>query len=158
MDLNFTDEQKAFRAEVRGFLEEKLPQRLSDKVRFGQRLEKADYEEWHAILNEKGWLAGNWPMEHGGAGWNAVERHIFEEETTSAAQRRVDRRRHQSGPLLIGTVGQEGSDDQRVEPEGVGAERSAHSGGARSHDQKIDGLIPSHALPSLVIGRSRLRP
>ena len=89
MDLNFTDEQKAFRAEVRGFLEEKLPQRLSDKVRFGQRLEKADYEEWHAILNEKGWLAGNWPMEHGGAGWNAVERHIFEEETTSAAAPRI---------------------------------------------------------------------
>lgn len=89
MDLNFTDEQKAFRAEVRGFLEEKLPQRLSDKVRLGQRLEKADYEEWHAILNKKGWLAGNWPEEHGGAGWNAVERHIFEEETTSAAAPRI---------------------------------------------------------------------
>ncbi len=89
MDLNFTDEQKAFRAEVRSFLDEKLPKRLSDKVRLGQRLTKEDYEEWHAILNEKGWLAGNWAKEYGGAGWNAVERHIFEEETTAASAPRI---------------------------------------------------------------------
>ncbi|MGX9854974.1 acyl-CoA dehydrogenase family protein [Limimaricola variabilis] len=89
MDLNFTEEQKAFRAELRSFLEERLPERLSEKVRLGQRLTKQDYEEWHAILNEKGWLAGNWPKEHGGAGWNAVERHIFEEETTAAHAPRI---------------------------------------------------------------------
>ncbi|EYD72547.1 acyl-CoA dehydrogenase family protein [Limimaricola hongkongensis] len=110
MDLNFTEEQKAFRAEVRSFLDEKLPKRLSDKVRLGQRLTKQDYEEWHAILNEKGWLAGNWAKEYGGAGWNAVERHIFEEETTAASAPRIV----PFGLAMLGPVLQKfGSEEQQ---------------------------------------------
>lgn len=89
MDLNYTDKQKAFRDEVRGFLNDKLPARLSDKVRDGKRLTKADYEEWHAILNAQGWLGVNWPVEHGGTGWDAVQRFIFEEETTRAHAPRI---------------------------------------------------------------------
>lgn len=89
MNLNFTDAQMAFRDEVRVFLAEKLPARLSDKVAAGKRLTKADYEEWHAILNGRGWLGVNWPKEHGGTGWDAVERHIFEEETTRAHAPRI---------------------------------------------------------------------
>ena len=89
MDLNYSTEETAFREEVRTFLEEKLPKRLSEKVRLGKRLSKADYEEWHAILNARGWLAGSWPVEFGGTGWNAVQRHIFEEETTQAHAPRI---------------------------------------------------------------------
>ena len=89
MDLTFTEAEEAFRDEVRAFLKEKLPARLSDKVRRGQRLMKEDFEEWHAILHARGWLAGNWPKEFGGCGWTAVERHIFEEETTSAHAPRI---------------------------------------------------------------------
>ena len=37
MDLNYTDEQKAFRDEVRSYLAEKLPARLVEKVRLGKR-------------------------------------------------------------------------------------------------------------------------
>ena len=72
MDLNYTDEEKAFRDEVRRFLAEKLPARLADKVKQGKTLTKQDHEEWHAILNEKGWLAGNWPKKFGGAGWDVA--------------------------------------------------------------------------------------
>ena len=89
MDLSFTDAERGFRDEVRTFLKEKLPARLSDKVRRGHRLAKEDYEEWHAILHARGWLAGNWPKEFGGCGWTAVERHIFEEETTNACAPRI---------------------------------------------------------------------
>ncbi|SFQ59615.1 Acyl-CoA dehydrogenase [Roseivivax halotolerans] len=89
MDLTYTDEQKAFRDEVRAFLDEKLPKRLSDKVAGGKHLVKEDYEEWHAILNEKGWLGVTWPEEFGGTGWDAVQRHIFEEETTRASAPRI---------------------------------------------------------------------
>ncbi|MGL1627106.1 acyl-CoA dehydrogenase family protein, partial [Vibrio parahaemolyticus] len=63
MDLSFSPEDEAFRQEVRAFLKEKLPARLSDKIRTGKRLTKADHEEWHAILNERGWLANHWPKE-----------------------------------------------------------------------------------------------
>ena len=89
MDLNFTPEDEAFREEVRSFLKEKLPARLSDKVRQGQRLTKQDMEEWHAILNERGWLANHWPEEWGGTGWSVIQRFIFETEVAMAHAPRI---------------------------------------------------------------------
>mgnify|MGYP005829548583 CR=1 FL=1 len=61
MDLTYSDDQKAFRDELRAFLDAKLPKRLSDKVRLGKRLTKEDHEEWHALLQENNWHAGHWP-------------------------------------------------------------------------------------------------
>jgi len=89
MDLNYTQEELAFRDEVRAFLKAKLPARLVDRSKQGDSLSKQDLEDWHAILNEQGWLAGNWPKEFGGTGWNAVERHIFEDEMTRASAPRI---------------------------------------------------------------------
>ena len=79
MDMSFSPEDQAFRAEVRQFLRDRLPARLSEKVRLPQELTKDAIEEWHGVLNEKGWLAVNWPVEVGGAGWTAIQRHIFED-------------------------------------------------------------------------------
>ncbi len=89
MDLDFTPEDEAFRSEVKDFLDEKLPARISDKVRKGQRLSKTDMEEWHAILNERGWLANHWPKEWGGADWSIMQRFIFETETAIAHAPRI---------------------------------------------------------------------
>jgi alkylation response protein AidB-like acyl-CoA dehydrogenase len=102
MDLNFTPQEEAFRAEVRAFLAEKLPQRLSNKVAEGKHLSKADMEEWHAVLNERGWLANHWPQEYGGPGWSAVEKFIFENESAIAhAPRIVPFGVNMLGPVLI---------------------------------------------------------
>ena len=89
MDLNYSAEDIAFRDEVRAFLDEKLPKDLSDRVRSGGDLTKADFDLWHSILNEKGWLAQNWPAEFGGAAWSAVQRQIFEEEAAQARAPRI---------------------------------------------------------------------
>ncbi|UOA33027.1 Putative acyl-CoA dehydrogenase FadE17 [Sulfitobacter sp. DSM 110093] len=89
MDLSYTDEERAFREDVRAFLAEKLPKDLSDKVKRGEELGKEGHERWHAILNDQGWLATNWPKEFGGAAWNAVQRHIFEEEAAAAHAPRI---------------------------------------------------------------------
>ena len=89
MDMSFSPEDQAFRAEVRQFLRDRLPARLSEKVRLHQELTKDEIEEWHGVLNEKGWLAGNWPVEFGGAGWTAIQRHIFEEESALAHAPRI---------------------------------------------------------------------
>ncbi len=89
MDLTYSDEERAFRDEVRAFLRDKLPDALSEKVRRRQELSKDDHERWHAILNERGWLAQNWPRAFGGAEWNAVQRHIFEEEAAAANAPRI---------------------------------------------------------------------
>jgi len=101
MDLSYSPEEIAFRDEVRAFLSEKLPKELSDKVRAGQELGKDGHDKWHAILNAQGWLAPNWPKEHGGAEWNAVQRHIFEEECAlSYAPRIVPFGLSMLGPVL----------------------------------------------------------
>ncbi|MCP5083709.1 MAG: pimeloyl-CoA dehydrogenase large subunit, partial [Alphaproteobacteria bacterium] len=74
MDLNYTEEEIAFRDEVRAFLDAELPNNINHKVKNHLRLSREDMVEWHAILNKRGWLAANWPEEHGGAAWNAVQR------------------------------------------------------------------------------------
>jgi len=87
--LQFTTEELAFRDEVRGFLKDKLPEDLSHKVKNGLQLSKQDMERWHAILNERGWLANHWPEQHGGPGWSAVQKFIFEHECALAGTPRI---------------------------------------------------------------------
>ena len=89
MDLNYSAEELAFQQEVRSFLSEKLPKRISERVRLGKELTKDEMVEWHGILNDNGWLAQNWPKEFGGAEWNAVQRHIYEEEASLADAPRI---------------------------------------------------------------------
>ncbi|EZP58852.1 acyl-CoA dehydrogenase family protein [Delftia sp. RIT313] len=89
MDLQFTTEELAFRDEVRSFLKDKLPEDLSHKVKNGLQLSKQDMERWHAILNERGWLANHWPEQHGGPGWSAVQKFIFEHECALAGTPRI---------------------------------------------------------------------
>ena len=102
MDLNFTPEEEIFRSEVRRFLADKLPVRLSAKVINGKHLSKTDMEEWHAILHARGWLANHWPAEHGGPGWSAAEKFIFEHECCLAsAPRIVPFGVNMLGPVLI---------------------------------------------------------
>ncbi len=102
MDLTFTPEEEAFRREVVAFLNDKLPARLSRKVKSGLRLTRDDLVEWHAILNARGWLANHWPQEHGGPGWGAVQKFIFENECALAgAPRIVPFGVNMLGPVLI---------------------------------------------------------
>ncbi|MFP1683230.1 acyl-CoA dehydrogenase family protein [Alloalcanivorax sp. C16-1] len=84
MDINYTPEERAFRDEVRGFLNDKLPADISRKVKEHKRLGKEDTVRWQKILNEQGWLALHWPKEHGGTGWSPIQKHIFEEECAEA--------------------------------------------------------------------------
>lgn len=89
MNSSFSPQDEAFRAEVREFLADHLPAELAQKVRLHKELTKAEIEQWHAILNARGWLAGNWPRAFGGAGWTPMQRHIFEEECALAHAPRI---------------------------------------------------------------------
>ncbi|MBS0365343.1 MAG: acyl-CoA dehydrogenase family protein [Proteobacteria bacterium] len=89
MDLNFTAAEEAFRQEVRGFLRERLPAELADKVRTGKRLQRQDMARWHSILNERGWYASHWPVEYGGPGWSVVQGAIFDVESALAHAPRI---------------------------------------------------------------------
>jgi len=79
MDLNFSAEDAAFRDEVQRFVAEQLPADIRRKVVNAQRLGREDYLRWQRILHARGWGASSWPREHGGPGWSAVQRHLFDE-------------------------------------------------------------------------------
>jgi alkylation response protein AidB-like acyl-CoA dehydrogenase len=84
MELAYTPEEQAFRAEVRRFVEENLPADIRRKVLEHKKMAREDFMRWHRILHERGWVAPHWPPEHGGTGWSVVERHIFEDELAEA--------------------------------------------------------------------------
>ena len=89
MELAMSPEDASFRAEIRSFMRDRLPPEIHRKVEMGLTLEKDDYVTWQKILNERGWLAPNWPVEHGGTGWTPLERHIFDEEMAFAGAPRI---------------------------------------------------------------------
>jgi alkylation response protein AidB-like acyl-CoA dehydrogenase len=74
-------ERRAWRAEVRTFVDTHLPPDLSRKVRSGLKIEKDDYVRWQKLLHRHGWFAGSWPTEYGGQGWNLVKQLIFTQES-----------------------------------------------------------------------------
>jgi alkylation response protein AidB-like acyl-CoA dehydrogenase len=80
VDLKYTPAEAAFRTDVRAFLEAELPADISARTRLGKRLRKDDLVRWQKILHSRGWGAVMWPARFGGAGWNVIQQHIFEEE------------------------------------------------------------------------------
>ncbi|MBV9993245.1 MAG: acyl-CoA dehydrogenase family protein [Alphaproteobacteria bacterium] len=86
MDVTFTPEEEAFRAEVRAFIAEakgKLPKTDVGAPEAATR-SKEDYLAWHKLLYSQGWVAPIWPKQYGGTGWNVTQRYIFNQETADA--------------------------------------------------------------------------
>jgi alkylation response protein AidB-like acyl-CoA dehydrogenase len=100
MDLNFTAEELAFRDEVRTWVREHLPQDIAHKVHNDLRLTKDDLQRWARILGKKGWHGYGWPKEFGGPGWNAIQKHLFEEECALAGAPRIV----PFGPVMVAPV------------------------------------------------------
>ena len=82
MDTAYSAEDLAFRDEVRGFFEKAFTPEVL------KRLRSSDYkeaiEDWQKKLYEQGWIAPNWPAEHGGTGWTATQKYIYETERSLA--------------------------------------------------------------------------
>lgn len=114
MDLTYPPEAEAFRAEVRRWLEQNLPDgwfqpgfRLDDE-------EKARFQrEWTAKLFEGGWICATWPKEYGGRGLSTMEGVAMAEEFHRAgAPLRADF----FGDTLVGpTILQWGTEEQKKE-------------------------------------------
>ncbi len=83
MDLRYSPEDEAFRAEFRAYLDDKLPAewrqwgfwaRLDDDEAFALR------REWEAQKARDGWAGIAWPQEYGGRGATPVQKAIHDEE------------------------------------------------------------------------------
>jgi pimeloyl-CoA dehydrogenase large subunit len=84
MDLRFTQDEIAFRDDVRAFMKQKLPAAIRAKMIEGRRLSRDDLVEWQRVLNAKGWGVPHWPQEWGGTGWGPVKTYIFRDEMQQA--------------------------------------------------------------------------
>ena len=100
MDLNFTPEELDFRHEIRAWVAANLPADIAHKVRHSLRLSREDHQRWAQILGKKGWLGWGWPTAFGGPGWNAIQKHLFEEELALACAPRVI----PFGPVMVAPV------------------------------------------------------
>ena len=100
MDLAFTPEEQQFREEVRTWVRAHLPADIAHKVRNSLTLTRDDMQNWAKILGKKGWLGHAWPKQFGGPGWNAIQKHLFEEECALACAPRII----PFGPVMVAPV------------------------------------------------------
>jgi alkylation response protein AidB-like acyl-CoA dehydrogenase len=80
VELAFTPEHEQFRREVRSWIQEALPADLKTKAEVDAHFDLDETMRWHKILAQRGWVAPNWPAEHGGPGLDATGRFILSEE------------------------------------------------------------------------------
>ena len=86
MDLSFTDEDRAFQAEVRRWIAENYTPELQAKQAMSKNgyLDKDGMVEWQRKLDNRGWFVPNWPEEFGGPGLSSSERYILQMEMAAA--------------------------------------------------------------------------
>lgn len=80
MRLALTDEEAAFRDELRTFYRTEFPEDLRERSRRGGEVSKEDIVTSHKILHEHGLAVPNWPVEWGGKDWTPVQHQIWLDE------------------------------------------------------------------------------
>jgi alkylation response protein AidB-like acyl-CoA dehydrogenase len=113
MEFRFTQEQEAFRREVRAFLRDALPQGWRGV--YPDAYFHDEYwgfiRDFTAKLVKKGWLTAAWPREYGGQALPHALQTVYNEEL---AYRRAPVRDLTTGVQMVGpTVMIHGSDEQK---------------------------------------------
>ncbi|HEX3461468.1 MAG TPA: acyl-CoA dehydrogenase family protein [Acidimicrobiales bacterium] len=112
MDLDYPADVEPFRAEIRAWLVENLPDDWGTPgFSMTPAEKKAFNQEWTKKLFEGGWICASWPKEYGGKGLSLMESVVLNEEFARAeAPLRADF----FGDTLVGpTILQWGSEEQK---------------------------------------------
>ncbi len=110
MDLNYTDEHKAFRQEVREWLEQNVPAEPLETFDTAEGFQQ--HREWEATMNKGRWGMVTWPTELGGRDLDLIQWLIFEEEYYRA---QAPTRVNQNGIFLLGpTLMEYGTEEQKA--------------------------------------------
>lgn len=82
MDFKLSEQDEQFRLEMKRQIAALLPPDIQERHRHicEQASNAGDQRRWLAILDKQGWSVPGWPVEHGGPGWSALQRFIFESE------------------------------------------------------------------------------
>jgi hypothetical protein len=109
MNLNYTDHQRAFRAEIRAWLADNVPEQALPSFDTAEGF--AQHRQWEARLNAGRWAMVTWPQELGGRGCDLIDWLIFEEEYWRAG---APLRVNQNGIFLLGpTLMEYGTQEQK---------------------------------------------
>ena len=110
MDLSYTDQERAFRDEVRTWMQANVPTDALPSMDTAEGF--AAHREWERTLNDGRWGMVSWPEEYGGRSVNLIEWLIFEEEYFRAG---APGRVNQNGIFLLGpTLMEYGSAEQKA--------------------------------------------
>ncbi|APA96882.1 Acyl-CoA dehydrogenase fadE12 [Nocardia seriolae] len=85
MQLALTDDELAFRDELRAFYRSEIPAEIRNRHRHGQELSRDDIVTTQRILNAHGLATPNWPVEWGGKDWTPIQRHLWHDEMQLAS-------------------------------------------------------------------------
>ncbi|MET0450119.1 MAG: acyl-CoA dehydrogenase family protein [Aeromicrobium sp.] len=80
MKLQLSEEDAAFREEMRTFFTTQIPQDIRDTVTARRELSKDQIVRSMQAMNAAGIAVPNWPVEWGGKDWTPLQRHIWHEE------------------------------------------------------------------------------
>ena len=83
MDLTLSPAERAYRDEVRTFLDAHLPEDMRRRT-LRARTEVDDIRRWQGILHKHGWGAIHWPVEFGGKAATPLQQYLFELECAMA--------------------------------------------------------------------------
>lgn len=100
MDFALSEEDLAFRRDMRAWISANLPADIAERGRRGFHATRSDVERWTRILNGNGWAAPAWPEEYGGTAWTPLQRYLFQLELRAAGAPVQD----QSAMELVGPV------------------------------------------------------
>ena len=84
MDLNFSPDEQAFRADARRFFRTEVPAAIRDKVANNKHLTKDELVTAQRVLNQRGWAVPNWPVAWGGQDWTPVQMYLYQDEMQQA--------------------------------------------------------------------------
>jgi len=111
MDLTYTPEQEAFRAEVRAWMEANVPAKPLEHFD-ASREGFEQHRQWERTLKSGDWGMVTWPKEYGGRGLDLIQWLIFEEEYYRAG---APGRVNQNGIFLFGpTLMEFGTHEQKA--------------------------------------------
>ena len=84
MQLELSEEDRAFREEMRTFFTTELPEDIRTSVAEGREITKEQYVDSQRVLNAAGLAVPQWPVEWGGRDWTELQHYIWHEELQRA--------------------------------------------------------------------------
>jgi alkylation response protein AidB-like acyl-CoA dehydrogenase len=84
MQLELSEEDRAFREEMRRFFTTEISEDTRTSVAEGREITKEQYVETQRALNAAGLAVPQWPVEWGGQDWTELQHYIWSEELQRA--------------------------------------------------------------------------